>query len=219
MCVETGTTSGSIYPESQLHRDHDTAQADAEAKAALRQSEHKAAPAVSECMERARLGYFDALASSIETEIAARVHERLRSQLENHDPESETTPGVWVASGSLGDGGVYHWQINAEQIGERYHRSLQICSGYGGLSDGFATVEEGPANAARIVAACNGWPRMTAAVAELAALVEESGRAHHAECSSFPADRCPGCCWEQRREEVLEMVRKLTATTTATPVA
>jgi len=165
MCRETSSNqSGSVYDENQLHADKDAADAEALVQTQLRQSESDAQPHAIEAVKAASLGYFDALRTALKDDVRRDALAELRNEFGLDDaatPDAnEHTPGVWhVSGGGFDDSGIYRFSIEAEQLddGRRY---LTVCNGYGGLCDGWATKEQGPANAALMAAA----PRLLKAV-------------------------------------------------------
>jgi len=152
MAKETGVGSGSVYYESNLFDDEQSAMAYAIARCAELQAEQNMTPETMKVAEHSRLGYFDSLRRTMEQNAERAVRESFANHMDESVEESGLTPGVWhVSEGSLSDDGVYSFTIMATDPATGAY-GLQICSGYGGLSSCFASRTEGPANA-RVLAA------------------------------------------------------------------
>lgn len=152
MCQETGVGSGSVYYEESLFSDRDYADAEAARMCAIKQGEFDSMPSAMDAREAAKHAYFDALRFRAAKEVEAEVRSRLRNDLQENLPEGEHTPGPWVCSVSQSDDGVVSFDVRSEDI-EHEYRSFTVCSGYGGLCDGYATKRQGLPNARLIAAA------------------------------------------------------------------
>lgn len=170
MCIETGVGSGSVYYEDQFYATKAEAEAEQERRAAARQAEADATPEAMQRLEYSRKPYLRALEHGIRSEIEGEVRARVKSEIEAGGAMGDFTPGPWVASGSVNDDGVFSWQVDAPDLASTY-RSYQIASGYGGLSSGFASKEQGPANAHLIAAA----PDLLAFAETFLARIEDDG--------------------------------------------
>ena len=159
MCVETGIGSGSVYYEPLLHGDRATADVAAALTCAAAQAENDAQPQASQQMAAARMGHFQAITANSDKRGRERGLDQLRSEIVC--ASGAHTPGPWVASGNVNSGdGVFSFDVRGDVLGKRH---LVVCSGYGGLSDAFASAEHGPGNAHLIAAA----PELLAALVEL----------------------------------------------------
>lgn len=152
MCVETGVGSGSVYGEESLYADKATADDVAALRCAELQTKQDKTPGTMTVAEHSRLGYFDSLHKHAEAEANRRVRDSFKNNMDG-TPTTGLTPGVWhVGEGVTSDDGVYRFSIRATDPATDAY-GLDICSGYGGLSSGFATCDQGPANALVIAAA------------------------------------------------------------------
>lgn len=150
MCVETGIGSGSVYTESRFCETKEHAEETSSARCAEQQAELDATPRAMQKAQSGRMGYFNAMRDSMVRNVEEEVTERLRSEF-NFDDESEISPGIWKARGEISDDGHYRFSVRADDLDG--YNGLEVCSGYGGLSEGFAKFEHGAANARLIAAA------------------------------------------------------------------
>lgn len=153
MCVETGIGSGRIYREDQLQAERAAAEAEAEELRANQQTQIDAQPLTKLSNARSRLGFFSAALYAAREQAKREAREALAPQIDSEMPTSTgITKGAWVAHVSCDrDDGVVRWEISAYDV--IANESKQLASGYGGLSEHFASRGEGKANALMMAAA------------------------------------------------------------------
>jgi len=220
MAEETSSgRSGSLYYERDLFADEPAANAQAEIDTKLRQAENDATPQAQTKFATSKLGCLDALTNQLRAKIHQDVMDTIRNEfgMGDGDPDpdiNDATPGAWhVGDGGFGDDGVYRFSIEAEQFADSYPRSLTVCNGYGGLCDGWATKEQGPANAALIASAPALKRRNTAleqALPNIAILLETVNTKFTDNTEGRPQSRpMQSDEWMELRERTLPVLRGL----------
>lgn len=171
MCVETGVGSGSVYDEGKLYDNEEDANREAAAKCAVLQAENNKQPEAMKAQAHPKMGYFESLKLTAKEQAVQTVRDSYADYMDDSEDLGHT-PGIWhVREGSVDDWGVYSFTISATHPAKGGPQA-QICSGYGGLSDGFAKKEHGPGNALRIAAA----PAMFIAIEQFEAWWQEVGQ-------------------------------------------
>lgn len=144
MCTETGVGSGLVYREDQLFLTEKEALAEAQKKCDKENSVEREDPRVMKGLEYSRMPSLNCLIYSLEREIKEELTKKYTSDILDGESINGITPGLWLIRGEQGSDDVITWYVDAHQDGDN---SRQVCSGYGGLSQGFATKEHGPGNA------------------------------------------------------------------------
>lgn len=157
MCRETGVGSGSVWYEENLYANKEEAEAHGEIERARVAALHAAKPEVQRSFERMNVPYTGAMRMGMADSIRREVIRDLRAEWDQEYDMGTHTKGPWKLSEGVSGDGVYSFTIHGRGREERsgYRDEVTICSGYGGLSDGFASHKEGPANARIFVAALN----------------------------------------------------------------